>query len=55
MRHFDGLESSERNRLFLREPQPFDRRSAPETLAVALGATLYVPATARTSLSTSRR
>jgi citrate lyase beta subunit len=45
MRHFDGLESSERDRLFLREPQPFDRLSPPETLAVALGATLYVPAT----------
>ena len=48
MRHFDGLESSERNRLFLHEPQPFDRldrQSSPETLAVALGATLYVPAT----------
>jgi citrate lyase beta subunit len=45
MRHFDGLESSERNRLFLREPQPFERRSPAETLAVALGATLYVPAT----------
>jgi citrate lyase beta subunit len=45
MRHFDGLESTERNRLFLHEPQPFDRGSSPETLAVALGATLYVPAT----------
>lgn len=45
MRHFDGLESSERNRLFLREPQPFDRLSPPQTLAMALGATLYVPAT----------
>jgi len=44
MRHFDGLNASERNRLFLVEPQPFDRRSPPETLAVALGATLYVPA-----------
>lgn len=44
MRHFDGLEASERNRLFLCEPQPFDRLSPPETLAVALGATLYVPA-----------
>jgi citrate lyase beta subunit len=44
MRHFDGLESSERNRLFLHEPQDFDRDSAPETLAVALGATLYMPA-----------
>jgi citrate lyase beta subunit len=45
MRHFDSLESSERNRLFLREPQPFDRSSPARTLAVALGATLYVPAT----------
>jgi citrate lyase beta subunit len=45
MRHFDGLESSERNRLFLREPQSFDRQSSPQMLAVALGATLYVPAT----------
>src|SRR5689334_5261544 len=45
MRHFDGLESSERNRLFLREPQAFDRLSPSQTLAVALGATLYVPAT----------
>ena len=45
MRHFDGLESTERKRLFLHEPQPFDRRSPPQLLAVALGATLYVPAT----------
>jgi citrate lyase beta subunit len=44
MRHFDGLKSSERDRLFLHQPQAFDRQSPAEILAIALGATLYMPA-----------
>jgi citrate lyase beta subunit len=43
LRHFDNLDVMERERLFLHEPEAFDRRSSPETLAAALGATLYVP------------
>lgn len=45
MRHYDHLTAIERQRLFHREPQPFDRTSDRETLAAALGGTLYLPAT----------
>ncbi|ROS23017.1 HpcH/HpaI aldolase/citrate lyase family protein [Cellulomonas sp. PhB150] len=45
MRHFDHLSDDTRRRLFWREPEPFTRDSPRETLAVALGATLYMPAT----------
>jgi len=45
MRHFDFLSSSERVRLFHREPQAFSARADVAILAVALGATLYSPAT----------
>ena len=45
MRHFDHVSASDRARLFAHEPQPFDRDSDRELLAVSLGATLYVPAT----------
>lgn len=45
MRHFGFLEASERERLFHRQPEEFDRGSDPEVLAVALGATLYSPST----------
>ena len=44
MRHFDFLAGSERDRLFHREPAAFDRSSPLPVLAMALGATLYVPA-----------
>ncbi len=45
MRHFAFLSSEEDRKLFNRPPQPFDRRSAIEVLSIALGATLYMPAT----------
>ncbi|MDM7830734.1 HpcH/HpaI aldolase/citrate lyase family protein [Cellulomonas edaphi] len=45
MRHFDHLTDDARRRLFWRAPEPFSRESPRETLAVALGATLYMPAT----------
>jgi citrate lyase beta subunit len=45
MRHFAYLDDSVRDHLFHRPPEPFERDSAPEVLAAALGATLYCPAT----------
>jgi citrate lyase beta subunit len=44
MRHFDFLTDAERARLFYREPQAFSVDDDPKRLAVALGATLYMPA-----------
>lgn len=45
MRHFAQLRDSDIADLFLSPPQDFDRRDDLETLATALGATLYMPAT----------
>ncbi|HEY8302344.1 MAG TPA: HpcH/HpaI aldolase/citrate lyase family protein [Jatrophihabitans sp.] len=45
MRHFDFLDDTDRARLFLHAPERFDARSDRAVLAVALGATLYSPAT----------
>jgi citrate lyase beta subunit len=45
MRHFGHLAPDVRNELFHREPQEFTSDSSARTLAVALGATLYSPAT----------
>jgi citrate lyase beta subunit len=45
MRHFHDLSPAVRERLFAHPPQWFDRHGPLETLAVALGATLYMPAT----------
>lgn len=45
MRHFDHLTATERSRLFFREPERFDRSAPRDTIAVALGGTLYIPAT----------
>ncbi|MCZ7414056.1 MULTISPECIES: HpcH/HpaI aldolase/citrate lyase family protein [unclassified Streptomyces] len=45
MRHFGHLSPSERRALFHHEPVEFTRESTARTLAVALGATLYSPAT----------
>jgi citrate lyase beta subunit len=45
MRHFGHLTSDLRSELFHREPQEFTADSPARTLAVALGATLYSPAT----------
>ena len=44
MRHFTFLDDDERDRLFLRPPEPFAEATDTELLAVALGATLYCPA-----------
>jgi citrate lyase beta subunit len=43
MQHFAQLSEDARNRLFAVAPGEFDGRAEPETLAVALGATLYLP------------
>jgi citrate lyase beta subunit len=45
MRHFGFLSDEDRDRLFFRAPQEFERTDSPGLLAVALGATLYTPAT----------
>jgi citrate lyase beta subunit len=45
MRHFDHIDTAYRKHLFHRHPRPFGRHDDPAVLAVALGATLYCPAT----------
>jgi citrate lyase beta subunit len=45
VRHFDFLNDEDRERLFHRAPQPFRPDGPIDVLAVALGATLYLPAT----------
>lgn len=50
MRHFGHLAPDLRSALFYREPQEFTPDSPAQTLATALGATLYSPAT-RTTLA----
>lgn len=45
MRHFSHLTDAQRATLFHAPPEAFDRHSDTATLAVALGATLYMPAT----------
>lgn len=45
MRHFDHVAAALRKHLFYRHPRPFDRHDDPAVLGVALGATLYSPAT----------
>jgi C-C_Bond_Lyase of the TIM-Barrel fold len=45
VRHFGYLSASETGAQFSSPPQAFDRRSGRELLSVALGATLYMPAT----------
>ena len=44
MRHFDFLSAADRQRLFFRAPEHFTASADPALLAVALGATLYSPA-----------
>ena len=48
MRHFDYLTAAERERLFYRQPEAIGLESDAGLLAVALGATLYCPATRQT-------
>ncbi|RAY12104.1 ATP/GTP-binding protein [Actinomadura craniellae] len=50
MRHFDHISPERRKHLFHRQPRGFERHDDPEVLAIALGATLYCPAT-RTTLA----
>ncbi|MDX6744706.1 HpcH/HpaI aldolase/citrate lyase family protein [Actinocorallia sp. A-T 12471] len=45
MRHFHQIDAGRRAELFHRQPRDFGRDSDPGLLAVALGATLYSPAT----------
>jgi len=45
MRHFEFLDDDDRARLFHRVPESFTPADDPDLLAVALGATLYSPAT----------
>jgi citrate lyase beta subunit len=45
MRHFGFLAPDERERLFLHAPAEFPAEAEPERIGVALGATLYCPAT----------
>lgn len=45
MRHFSYLDDETTDRLFHRAPESFDRDAPRDLLAVALGATLYSPAT----------
>jgi citrate lyase beta subunit len=45
MRHFAYLDEADLDRLFLHAPAAFGRDASPDLLAVALGATLYSPAT----------
>ncbi|MDQ1722218.1 MAG: hypothetical protein QOI26_1952 [Pseudonocardiales bacterium] len=45
MRHFDFLSEADRQRLFFRPPQPFSATDDLSVLGMALGATLYSPAT----------
>lgn len=45
MQHFSALDASLRARLFHVPPEPLGRNSDPRLLAIALGATLYSPAT----------
>jgi citrate lyase beta subunit len=44
VRHFGYLSASDTDALFEAPPEQFDRTSGPELLSVALGATLYMPA-----------
>jgi citrate lyase beta subunit len=45
VRHFEYLSASETDALFEAPPEPFHRHSSRDLLSVALGATLYMPAT----------
>jgi citrate lyase beta subunit len=56
MRHFDFLDTADRERLFFRAPESFGAHSGLEELAMGLGATLYSPATRpKISLDVRRR
>lgn len=44
MEHFLHIPEEEKNNLFFKMPEYFDRNTPLETLSIALGATLYIPA-----------
>ncbi|OFE16153.1 ATP/GTP-binding protein [Humibacillus sp. DSM 29435] len=55
MLHFQHLPKTERRRLFAHPPQSFDEQTRVEDLGMALGATLYMPATRPRLASDLRR
>lgn len=54
LRHFAHLDAEEEQRLFMQPPRPIDPDGDPYVLALALGATLYLPAD-RPALATDVR
>ncbi|HBP65270.1 MAG TPA: citrate lyase subunit beta [Desulfosporosinus sp.] len=48
MRFFNYLKQEDREAIFYKGPEPFDRETSRATLAYALGATLYMPGTRET-------
>ena len=50
MRYFNYLTKEDRDAIFFKLPEPFDKETPRATLAYALGATLYMPGT-RESIS----
>ncbi|HZK52910.1 MAG TPA: HpcH/HpaI aldolase/citrate lyase family protein [Desulfosporosinus sp.] len=48
MRYFNYLTKEDRDAIFFKEPEPFNRETPREILAYALGATLYMPGTRET-------
>uniref|UniRef100_UPI0024540FA5 HpcH/HpaI aldolase/citrate lyase family protein n=1 Tax=Nocardia farcinica TaxID=37329 RepID=UPI0024540FA5 len=55
LRHFRQLHGPDLRHLFHRQPEPFGDRADRELLAIALGATLYAPATRADLADTIRR
>ncbi|MDP9905633.1 HpcH/HpaI aldolase/citrate lyase family protein [Arthrobacter bambusae] len=55
MQHFEALAESVKERLFHVRPEALDRAADPGLLAVALGATLYLPATRATLVRDIRK
>ena len=55
MRHFSHLDDASRDALFAVPPQPVERDADPAVLALALGATLYTPATRPALADDARR
>lgn len=45
MRHFEHLSEEEQNEIFFKKPMQFDKNANKELLPMALGATMYTPAT----------
>ena len=45
MRYFNYLTTEDQDAIFFKAPEPFDKKTPRETLAYAVGATLYMPGT----------